>query len=87
MSPETNSNADLLNKCESAMEEIFSHCVENAPNFGISIECFKDSLKRTVQKYILNDSQDTPEVEEINEFLNQIQADDLIFGNGLCKWK
>lgn len=82
MSPETNSNADLLNKCESAMEEIFSRCVENAPNFGIDIECLKDSLKRTVQKYILDNSQETPEVEEIVEFLNQIQADDLFLAMG-----
>lgn len=64
------------------MEEIYSRCYENAPNFGIGLDSFKDSLKRTVQKYILNNSDETPEAEELIEFLNQIQADDLFLAMG-----
>lgn len=82
MSPEANLNTDLLAQCESVMEEIFSRCTENAPNFGIGLEGFKDSLKRTVRKYILNNSAEPPTIEEIKEFLGQIQADDLFLAMG-----
>ena len=52
MSPETIKHQDLLVECESVINEIFARCAENAPNFGVSNECFKTSLKRTAQKYL-----------------------------------
>lgn len=82
MSPETNSNADLLDKCESVMEEIFARCNENAPNFGITRDSLKASLRKTIQKYILKNYSETPSFEEIKDFLLQIQADDLFLALG-----
>ena len=67
---------ELPKECESVMEDIFRRCSENAPNFGVRLECFKESLQKTARKYLLN-SPEAVSTEELNEFLRQIQADDL----------
>jgi RNA polymerase sigma factor, sigma-70 family len=59
------------------MEEIFARCHENAPNFGVRLECFVESLKKTARKYLLADESDLPPVEEVSTFLREIQANDL----------
>ncbi len=82
MSPESRLNTDLLDKCEPVMEEIFARCNENAPNFGVTLDCLKTSLRKTVEKYILKNYSETPPVEEIKDFLRQIQADDLFLALG-----
>lgn len=82
MSPETTLNTDLMDKCESVMDEIFARCNGNAPNFGVTDDCLKTSLRKTVQKYILKNYSETPPVEEIKDFLRQIQADDLFLALG-----
>jgi RNA polymerase sigma-70 factor len=78
MSPEEITQYDdLLAECEPVMDEIFARCGENAPNFGVRADCFKDSLRKSVRRYLLsNTSQDVP-AQELKDFLRQIQADDL----------
>jgi len=58
------------------MEEIFNRCHDNAPNFGVRLECFKESLQKTARKYILNSNEEVS-AAELKDFLRQIQADDL----------
>jgi len=77
MSPETTQYEDLFPECESVMDEIYTRCKANAPNFGISIEHLKDSLCKTVRKYIQNNPSEKLTAEEVKEFLRQIRADDL----------
>lgn len=77
MSPDTVHNEDFFPECESVMDEIYARCRENAPNFGLPDEHLKDSLCRTVRKYLLNSQSEKPSTAEIKEFLRQIQADDL----------
>src|SRR5215212_9479802 len=77
MSPETNQIDELLNQCESVMEEVFARCAENAPNFGVRLECFKESLKKTARKYLFIDAANPPSVEEVCAFFREIQANDL----------
>ena len=81
MSPETTQHEDLLTRCESVMDEIFARCAENAPNFGVAVDCFKDSLRKSVRKF-LGKSPETATIEEVCEFLRQIQADDLFLALG-----
>ena len=45
MSPEAAKHNDLINQCENTMDEIFARCAENAPNFGVLVDCFKTSLR------------------------------------------
>ncbi len=76
MFTEATQQTELPEESESLMEEIFNRCAENAPNFGVRLDCFKESLQKTARKYLLN-SPEAVSNEELNDFLRQIQADDL----------
>lgn len=67
---------ELPKECESVIEEIFNRCAENAPNFGVRFDCFKESLEKTARRYILN-STGSVSSEELCGFLRQLQAEDL----------
>lgn len=82
MSPETIKHEDLLDECESVMEEIFARCSSNAPDFGVFIECFKTSLRKSVCKFIEAKSSEAPSIEEIHDFLENIQVGDLYLALG-----
>lgn len=78
MSPETFQNEDFLPECESVMDEIYARCCENAPNFGLPVEALRDSLCRTVRRFLqTGETKEKPSIEETKDFLRQIQADDL----------
>jgi len=93
MSPETTQYEDLFPECESVTDEIYARCRDNAPNYGISVEHLKDSLCRTVRKYLQTSAAEKPSVEEVREILRQIQADDLFLalacanGNERAWWE
>lgn len=77
MSAETTQYTDLLAECEPVMDEIFARCIQNAPNFGEMEECLKNSLRKTVRKYLSSNPSENVPSEEVKDFLRQIQADDL----------
>jgi RNA polymerase sigma-70 factor len=93
MSAETTQHIELLSECEGVMDEIFARCSKNAPNFGVSEECLKKSLRKTAQKYLISGSPEDVPVEEVKDFLRQIQADDLFIalacanGNERAWWE
>ncbi len=77
MIPEAVNYEELINRCENTINEIFARCSENAPNFGSLEDCFKNSLRKSSRKYLsVNPAEETTH-EELNDFLRQIQADDL----------
>ncbi len=92
MVTESTQQSELPKECESVMEELFHRCIENAPNFGVRIECFKESLQKTARKYLLN-SPENVSTEELTDFLRQIQVDDLFLalacsnGNERAWWE
>ena len=68
----------LLDECEALMDEIFERCRQNAPNFGVQRDCFKESLRKTANKYLFRGTGDADiTVDEVKGFLGEIQADDL----------
>lgn len=93
MTPEITQYADLLAGCEPVMDELFARCNENAPNFGVREDWFKESLKKSVKKYILSNPSENATPQEINNFLEQIQANDLFMalacanGNERAWWE
>ena len=93
MSPEPIQHEDFFPECESVMDEIYSRCKDNAPNYGISSRQLKDSLFRTVRRFVQNSLSEQPTAEEIREFLRQLQADDLFLalacshGNERAWWE
>ncbi len=77
MSAEPLQQEDFLPECESAIDEIFAQCCENAPNFDVLAGCFKSSLQKTIRKYYQTGSSKPPTLEETKDFLSHIQSDDL----------
>lgn len=92
MSPETAQLEHLFDETEAVISEIFTACSESVPNFGVSYESFRESLQKTVRKYLLpNNPTITP--GEVNNFLREIQANDLFLalacanGNERAWWE
>ncbi len=77
MSPEIAQHEHLLDDCDGVVEEIFAKCSENAPNFGVRIECFRESLYKTARKYLFANSLDLLTVDDVKKFFREIQAHDL----------
>ncbi len=93
MSSESAAKYYLQPECETVMEEIFDRCIQIAPNFGVRLECFKESLNKTLSKYLLSNAENPPTTKEIIELLNSIQANDLFMalacaaGNERAWWE
>ncbi len=93
MSPEPMQQENVFLECETVMDEIYARCAENAPNYGILAEHLKTSLCRTIRRFIENNQLGIIKVEEVKDFLRQIQAEDLFLalacanGNERAWWE
>lgn len=93
MPAEATINEHLLDECEPVMAGIYARCLENAPNFGVHEGCLKASLRKTAGKYLLSVQGDPLGAEEVKDFLEQVQADDLFMalacanGNERAWWE
>lgn len=94
MASENTQHADLVAASDAVMSEIYAKCHENAPNFGVSEDAFKNSLRKTSGRF-LNSNAEGEEISaaELNEFLRGLQADDLFMalacagGNERAWWE
>jgi RNA polymerase sigma-70 factor len=75
----------LLETADSEISAMFQRCSENAPNYGVRKDCFVESLKRTIEKYLATASSEPLTQDDISEFLSQIQADDLFMAIACAK--
>jgi len=93
MSFEVKTTEIIPAESDSLIETLFAKCAENAPNFGVRLDCFKASLQKSAGRYIRASSSEIVNAAEINDFLNQIQADDLFMalacasGNERAWWE
>lgn len=93
MSPETVQNEHLLQHCDDVIAEIYSQCSENAPNFGVSLEWFRESLHKTARKYLLSNCPNPLEIDELKNFFRELQTNDLFLamacssGNERAWWE
>lgn len=93
MSPEADIKDDLVRQCEVVIDEMFARCTAAAPNFGVTKESFKASLQKTLRRFLSTASPEIPKLEELKDFLQQIQADDLFMtiacagGNERAWWE
>ena len=69
-------NEALQRHCDTAIGQMYARCQENAPNYGVTPECFSTSLLATVNRFSGSGDKSLSE-KEIDDFLGQIQADDL----------
>jgi RNA polymerase sigma-70 factor len=93
MTPELNQHEHLLEKCDSVINEIFTQCLENAPNFGVRLDCFSESLRKTITRYLASDVSNSATITEIEKFLRELQSNDLFLaiacsnGNERAWWE
>ncbi len=93
MSTEAKTSDDLTNESRAVIDDMFARCTENAPNFGVTSDCFKSSLLRTIGKYLAAASHEQPGSADVNQFLEQIQTEDLFLalacanGNERAWWE
>ena len=93
MTPEVSQKENLIAQCDGLTKEIFVRCTENAPNFGVSEACLKESFTKTLNKFFFAASEELPSLEETKDFLNSIRHDDLFLtlacsnGNERAWWE
>lgn len=93
MSAEILLQEDFFSECESVIDEIFARCTSNAPNYGVSKDCLKNSLQKTVDRFYRAGFSKPPAFDEVKDFLSQIQAEDLFLalacagGNERAWWE
>ncbi len=73
---ETYNQLRLPEKCEAMIREIFAGCKANAPNFNVQPEWFRESIGRAAGRFI-SSSQSAPLESEIEDFIAQLQTEDL----------
>ena len=93
MQPDAKVTEAMRNDIDSVVGEIYARCLENAPNFGVTSDCFAASLRKTLDKYLLATADGDVTAEDAAEFLGQIQAEDLFMalacanGNERAWWE
>lgn len=93
MQTEAKTSADLSDENREMIDLIYARCVENAPNFGVTGDCFKNSLLKTIDKYVFVNSPGQHDPGDVDSLLSQIQADDLFMalacanGNERAWWE
>ena len=93
MSTEAKTSDDLTNDSRSMIDDMFARCAENAPNFGVSQDSFEASLLKTIDKYLAAASTEQSDSADVDQFLEQIQAEDLFLalacanGNERAWWE
>ncbi len=75
------------------IDEIYSRCCENAPNFGVQPDCFKASVERSLKRFTESSSDGPPSPSSVKDFIDQLQSDDLFLaiacanGNERAWWE
>lgn len=91
MPTEAKTSTDLSPENHELIDLIYARCHESAPNFGVGPDTFKDSLTKTIFKYLGHGG--APDPGDVDGLLSQIQADDLFMamacanGNERAWWE
>lgn len=86
-------NDNLRKTSDERVEAMYAQCVQDAPNYGVTREAFAHSIGKTVDKYLLNASAEPVSPAELNDFLDQLQAEELFLaiacanGNERAWWE
>ncbi len=86
------SSEERLKQFEPRIDEMFEQSATNAPNFGVTPEVFKASINTSLTRF-LNASEAPATDDEVTEFLEQLQTEDLFLaiacanGNERAWWE
>ena len=93
MPPEATMPDEVRSEVDAVIGEIYDHCVEVAPNFGVDRDCLAASLEKTVSRFIYSTNDGKASPEEVRDFMEQLQCDDLFLalacanGNERAWWE
>ncbi len=93
MTPEPEKHGHLIESCDGIIKAMYDRCMEKAPNFGVTFECFRESLAASLDKFLFKAASGPVSDTEIEDFLNSIQLDDLFMaiacaeGNERAWWE
>lgn len=76
---------ELFAAADTEITAVYDRCCENAPNFGVRKECFIESVRRTVEKYVLPASELPLTSQQVVDFVSQLQSDDLFMAIGCAR--
>ncbi|MEP6924179.1 MAG: hypothetical protein ABI954_06925, partial [Pyrinomonadaceae bacterium] len=76
MPPENFSSTETLENFKDLVASLYSGCADASPNFGVTLECFQNSLSKAIRKYLFTND-NTPAKTEIEQFLNDLNINDL----------
>lgn len=82
MPPESAKQEQFFKNCDGIISELFADCHKNAPNFSVREDCFKASLIKSLQKYLVKPDSPLPTKEEAEKFLRAIKTPDLFLALG-----
>jgi RNA polymerase sigma-70 factor len=82
MHPQESQPETILNDCADLVAALYERCVENAPNFGVEFQTFQNTLEKAARKYLFMPEAAPPTKEEIRQFLNDLQTNDLFMALG-----
>lgn len=83
----------LIADCGPKVDEMFSRCNEEAPNFGVDQDCFRRSIERSLRRFATTGDGETPGTDDAIAFLDQLQSNDLFMaiacsnGNERAWWE
>lgn len=86
-------NSETSQFLSAAIADIYGQCEAESPNLGVTLEQFSASIERTVAKYLEPASDSPVTTDEIREFLDNLQANDLFLalacsvGNERAWWE
>ncbi|MBC7796182.1 MAG: hypothetical protein H7Z37_04825 [Pyrinomonadaceae bacterium] len=63
--------------CADSIESLYARCIEATPNYGVGVDCFNAHLAKGIKKYLNQPNQNAPTSIEVNEYLNNLQIQDL----------
>lgn len=93
MPTEAKSSKEMFSESDAHIEHLYTQCIEEAPNFGVNFDCFNESVKGTINKYLANLPAENSDAGSIRSFLEQLQVHDLFLalacanGNERAWWE
>lgn len=76
----------VLQDCQPDMDALYARSVEVAPNYGVSLEDWRASLRGAIEKYLVDQANgNAPSIIQVREFLTELQAQDLYLAMGCAQ--
>lgn len=83
-----------ISECAADIDALYARCAESAPNYDITDELFRVSVRTAIDKYLVDHQNgDAPTPDQIRQFIIELQINDLYLalacarGNEFAWWE